>query len=182
MAKYHRQSKGKVIKPIFIVFCEGESEEAYVSFIKSRYKVPIEIKTRITSTKINQKYVSGILNRISRHKKDKSFLLYDLDRPDIVKKLRSVKKSILLGSNPCIELWYILHTCNVSAETSSSHCVRQLEGICKGYRKGFLCDKLRHELVTGEDNAIKRAKNQTPDNNPSTTVYKLIEELRKVQF
>ncbi len=180
MAKPHRHSKGKVIKPAFFVFCEGESEEAYVSFIRSKYRVPILIKTRITTTRINQRYVATVLKGSSHHEKDKCFLLYDLDRHDIVEKLLSIKGSILLGSNPCIELWFILHTCNHAAETSASQCVEQLQGICKGYEKGYLCKRLRHELIIGEDNAIKRARKMIFPTNPSTSVFLLLEELRKI--
>lgn len=46
MAKYTRKSKGKEIKPTFFVFCEGESEEVYISFIRSTYRVPIQITAK----------------------------------------------------------------------------------------------------------------------------------------
>ncbi|HAM11394.1 MAG: hypothetical protein A2X04_12255 [Bacteroidetes bacterium GWF2_41_9] len=180
MAKTHRQSKGKVIKPTFYVFCEGESEETYVSFLRSRYRVPIQIKTKVASTKISQKYVTNILKKFPRHEKDKNFLLYDLDRSDVVERLALIKGGILLGSNPCIELWFILHTCNHTAEASSRQCVEQLQRICRGYEKGSLCSKLRTELSTGEDEAIKRAKKLKPYSNPSTSVYFLLEELRMI--
>lgn len=180
MAKYPRKSKGKEIKPTFFVFCEGESEEAYISFIRSKYRVPIQIKSKIAKNKINQKYVNRILRPLPKLEKDKYFLMYDLDVPEILEKLFSIKDTILLVSNPCIELWYILHTCNHTAEATSQQCVAQLERICRGYRKGSICDKLRHELTTGEENASKRAKKLTLFNNPSTSVYLLFEELSKI--
>lgn len=181
MAKHQRKSKGKEIKPTFFVFCEGESEEAYISFIRSKYHVPIQIKSKVAKNKINQKYVTRIISSLPKHEKDKYFLLYDLDIPEMLEKLRSIRNTILLVSNPCIELWFILHTCNHGAETTSAQCIAQLERICKGYRKGYICDKLRQELTTGEQDAYKRAKKLTLYNNPSTSVYKLIDELRKVK-
>ena len=180
MGKYQRKSKGKEIKPIFFVFCEGESEEAYISFIKSRYRVPIQIKYKVAKNKINQQYAIRILKPFSQHKKDKYFLLYDLDVPEMLEKLQSIKQTILLVSNPCIELWYILHTCNQTAEITSEQCVEKLLRICKDYRKGAICGKLLHELTTGEDKATVNAKKQTLYNNPSTSVYLLLEELNKV--
>jgi hypothetical protein len=180
MAKDKRKSKRKEIRPIFFVFCEGESEEAYISYLRSKYQKPIEIKTKIAKNKINQEYVKRILKPLSKHEKDKYFLLYDLDIPEMLPKLQSIKNTILLASNPCIELWFILHTCNHTAEASSKQCVDQLKGICRGYEKGSLCSKLRIELSTGEDEAIKRAKRLRPFNNPSTSVYLLLEELRKI--
>jgi hypothetical protein len=179
MAKYQRQSRGKEIRPTFFVFCEGEPEEAYISFIKSKYRVPFQIKSKVSKNRINQRYVTRILKLFQQHEKDKCFLMYDLDVPEMLEKLQSIRDTILLVSNPSIELWYILHTCNHSSAATSQQCVTQLEKICRGYRKGLICDKLNHELTTGEEIATKRAKKLTLFNNPSTSVYKLIDELRK---
>jgi hypothetical protein len=183
MSKYQRQSKGKEIRPTFFVFCEGESEEAYISFIRNKYRVPIQIRSKVAKNKINQKYVTGILKPFQKQEKDKYFLLYDLDVPEMLEKLQSINDTILLVSDPCIELWYILHTCNHSGEATSAQCITQLEGICKGYRKGTICDKLKQELISGEENACKWAKKLALRNNfdnPSTSVYILIDELKKV--
>src|SRR5664280_170393 len=180
MGKYSRRSKGKEIKPTFFVFCEGESEEAYISFLKSRYHVPIQIKYKVARNKINQKYVKRILGPIPKHEKDKYFLLYDLDIPEVVERLNAIKGTILLVSNPCIELWYILHTCNHNAETTSQQCLAQLERIYHDYRKGSICDRLRLRLTTGEEKAITRAKLLPQYRNPSTSIFLFIEELRKI--
>lgn len=180
MAKYQRQSKGKEIKPTFFVFCEGESEAAYISFIRSRYRVSIQLRSKVAKNKINHEYVKRVLKPFQKLDKDKYFLLYDLDVPEMLEKLQSIKGTILLVSNPCIELWYILHTCNHTAEATSQQCITQLEGICKQYKKGFICDKLRLELMTGAEKAIIRAKKLRTHQNPSSSVYLLIEELKKV--
>lgn len=84
MAKYQRKPKGKIIKPTFFVFCEGESEEAYISFIRSNYRVPIQITAKISRNRINQKYVNNILRTLAKHGKDKIFLLYDIDTPGML--------------------------------------------------------------------------------------------------
>jgi len=170
----------RVIRPTFFVFCEGESEEAYISYLRSKYRVPIEIETKVARNKINQEYVRRILKPLLKYEKDKYFLLYDLDVPDMLHKLQSIKNTILLASNPCIELWFILHTCSHNAESTSDQCVSQLERIVRTYRKGFIGDRLKHELESGEDIACTRAGRLSLYNNPSTSVYRLIEELKKV--
>jgi hypothetical protein len=182
MAKYPRKPLGKEIKPTFFVFCEGESEESYVSFLKSKYRVPIHIKTKVAKNKINKKYVDRVLKPLSKHKKDKLFLFYDLDVPEILERLQSIRNSILVVSNPCIEFWYILHTCNHAPQATSQQCVDQLIRIYKDYRKGSICDKLRNRLMTGEEDACKRARRLQLYNNPSTSVFRLIDELKKVNF
>lgn len=180
MAKYYRNSKGKEIKPTYFVFCEGESEEAYISFIRSKYRIPIQVKSKVAKNKITQQSVKRILRLFTKHEKDKYFLMYDLDVPEMLRKLRSIKGAILLVSNPCIELWYILHTCNHNAAATSAQCIGQLERICKGYKKGSICDKLKHKLTTGEEDASKRAKKLTAFINPSTSIYKLLDLLKGV--
>ena len=46
MGRQIRKSKGKTMKPNFFVFCEGESEVAYISHLRSQYRVPIQIIPR----------------------------------------------------------------------------------------------------------------------------------------
>lgn len=171
------QRPSRVIRPTFFVFCEGESEEAYISYIRQKYRVPIEIKSRVARNNINSGYVNRILKQFPKHAKDKLFLLYDLDVPEMLARLQSIRNAILLVSNPCLELWYILHTCNHSAEATSEQCLAQLVRINRTYKKGHINPKLRRELDTGVELACKRAKKLELYDNPSTGVYLLIEEL-----
>jgi len=90
MAKYQRKSKGKEIRPTFFVFCEGESEEAYISFIRRIYRVPFTIKSKVAKNSISQEYVSRILKPLQKHEKDKYFLMYDLDVREMLEKLRQL--------------------------------------------------------------------------------------------
>ncbi len=46
MARQPRISKGKTIRPTFFVFCEGETEEAYVGFLK-QLKIKLNAKGEI---------------------------------------------------------------------------------------------------------------------------------------
>ena len=43
MGRKVRISKGKQMKPNFFVFCEGETEIAYVKFLRSLYRAPIQV-------------------------------------------------------------------------------------------------------------------------------------------
>lgn len=180
MAKYPRKSKGKEIRPTFFVFCEGESEESYISFIRSKYRIPIKIKSKISSSGISQKYVSNFLRFQPTHEKDRNFLLYDIDRPEMLEKLQSISGSILLVSNPCIELWFILHICNHTAEATSEEMLRKLKRKCKNYKKGYICEELKDKLNTRIDDACNRAKDLCLYNNPSTSVFRLIDEIKNI--
>jgi hypothetical protein len=180
MAKYPRKPKGKVIKPTFFVFCEGESEDAYVSLLKSHFRVPIEIITKVAGNRITHKYITNTLRSLPSDPKDKIFLLYDIDAPEMLEKLLSIKKAILLLSNPCFELWYILHYTNHNAEITSKQCFEKIQRQCKDYKKGAICNKLRAKLTEDKEKAVGRAKKLILYNNPSTSVFLLLEELKKL--
>ena len=39
-----KQNKNRKTKPVFYVFCEGETEENYISILRQHFRIPIEIK------------------------------------------------------------------------------------------------------------------------------------------
>lgn len=57
MGRQIRKSKGKTMKPNFFVFCEGESEVAYISHLRSQYRVPIQIIPRKSDSNISVRYI-----------------------------------------------------------------------------------------------------------------------------
>jgi len=111
--------------------------------------------------------------------KDKIFLLYDLDVPEMLERLRAISNTILLASNPCFELWYILHYTNHSHAISSEECVGKFERICHEYKKGKISCKLGAKLNEHKEKAMVRAKKLPPYENPSTSVYLLIDVLEE---
>ena len=177
MAKFQRKSKGKKIKQTYFVFCEGESEDAYISFLRSHYRVPIQIITKVMRNKISEASVKRTLSHYPVDYKDKMYLLYDLDIPEMLDKLLKIKDAELLVSNPCFEIWYILHYCNQTAEISTPQCIKKIGSLCKNYCKGSICEKLKGKLTSDMNKARERAKRLTLHQNPSTSVYLLIDEL-----
>ena len=59
MGRKTRVSKGKTMKPNFFVFCEGETEIAYVKFLRSIYRVPIQIIAKKSDSNISVKYIEN---------------------------------------------------------------------------------------------------------------------------
>ncbi|MCL2414241.1 MAG: RloB family protein [Bacteroidales bacterium] len=182
-----RISKGKEIRPTFFVFCEGETEEAYIAFLRSRYRVPIEIDPKIARNGITEKYINNYKKQRTRHPKDKTFLIYDCDVPETTERLRKIKDVDLLLSNPCFELWYLLHYQHQTASLPTKDCEQKICGMIKEYKKGHLDEKMKSTIVANQNEAIKRAesliKADVPVelNNPSTDVYRFVEELEKVK-
>ena len=108
-------------------------------------------------------------------------LMYDLDAPSVLSRLQKIPGAILLCSNPCIELWLLLHYTDQRAEIGSADCVSKLSGYIKQYKKGKLSIEDKLSLMDNVTIASKRAQKLSSYKNPSTTIYELIEELDKLK-
>ena len=172
-----RVSKGKKIRPTFFVFCEGETEEAYIKYLRSAYRLPIEIDSKVAGNEVSDRYITNYKQQKTIHAKDKTFLIYDCDVEPVLQKLKKIKDACLLYSNPCFEIWYLLHYQNQTAGLTSDECVSKLKNHISGYKKGFFDDKLKAKMINNKSESISRAKALTDFCNPSTNVYQFVEEL-----
>jgi hypothetical protein len=175
--KQKRRSKGKRIRPNFFVFCEGETEGAYIKYLRSCYRLPIEVVIKITGTGISEQFIDNYKECRPTDPKDKTFLIYDYDVPEIVDKLKKINKIDVIFSNPCFELWYLLHCQNQTAELTTTACHSKLTNHIRDYKKGTLCDKLKTKLANNKNDAISRAMSLRSPDNPFTDVYRFIKEL-----
>jgi hypothetical protein len=53
--------------------------------------------------------------------------MYDLDAPKMLERLQKIRSATLLVSNPCIEIWYLLHYKEQKAELNCQICNKELE-------------------------------------------------------
>ena len=166
------------MKPNFFVFCEGETEMAYVKFLRSLYRAPIQVIPKKGKSNISEDYIERSKNEYVRTDQDKVFLMYDLDVDGILEHLQKIPNAELLVSNPCIELWFLLHYQEQKAEITSEKCVQKYQKVSKQYKKGALSEEEKKVLAESKDIAIKRAKKLLEFNNPSTTIYRLLEMLK----
>lgn len=182
MGSKRRASKGKRINPHFWVFCEGETEEAYVCFLRSKYRIPIEIVPKVVGNKITQRFIESYKQGKPTHDKDKDFLMYDADVPKVLEKLKSIKSTVLIVSNPSIELWFLLHYKNHTANITANKCIRELSNRNRNtYKKGIIDQQLEIKLSANYTKASERAKKLTLFNNPSSNINSFIEELENVK-
>jgi hypothetical protein len=185
MSRDGRKSQRKKINPIFLVFCEGKTEKAYVNFLKQKYHLPIKIVAKDTGQSISEKFIRNHKREIQRgnySKEDKVFLMYDIDSAEILTRLRNIPETIILASNPCIELWFLIHYRNQNAHISSSQCVHDLKEFNPEYEKGKLNRNLESAFDSGQSEAVRRAEGKIEYSNPSSTVYKFIQELESVKL
>ena len=178
MGRKARISKGKQMKPNFFVFCEGDTEIAYVKFLRSLYRAPIQVITKKGKSNISEDFIVKSKNEYVQTDQDKVFLMYDLDVDGMLEQLQKIPNAELLVSNPCMELWFLLHHQDQKSEISSDRCIKKLQKFSNEYKKGILSEEDKTFLAEKKDLAIERAKNMIGYQNPSSTVYKLLEKLK----
>ena len=108
-----------------------------------------------------------------------TFLMYDMDVQAINEKLRKCKAEMLL-SNPCFEIWLLLHAKDQKASIETDALIKELKKsapMWKNYSKSAFTDTQKSFMNNNTDVAVARAKKLPEFLNPSTGVYKLIEML-----
>lgn len=109
------------------------------------------------------------------------FLMYDLDVSSVNSKLEKITATKLL-SNPCIELWFLLHSLEKTNPLTSDGCLKKLRQCgneWKNYEKGRLTETQKKILWDRRLEAVENAKALVAEVNPSSTVYRLIEKLEE---
>lgn len=181
MARKERQPKGRSMRPNFFVFCEGDTEVAYVELLRAHYRLPIHIIAKKTLLNITPALIERCKAMYVQTKDDRSYLMYDLDVPEMQERLQKVPGARLICSNPCFELWLLLHYVDVKTELTSEECVKWLSAIVKDYKKGTISIEWMQQLMASAPLAIERAKMLTAFQNPSTLLYRLIEDLNELK-
>lgn len=168
-------------KKLFLVICEGETEEEYVNLLKRHYRLPIMIKTKVSGNTINQRLVNQYMKELGLGKEDvcRVFYIYDADIDCMVERLLKLPGMTIL-SNPTIELWYLLHSRDnrrfiapnsIVKELSASHSIWDL------YSKGTLSTDQQRFLLSNQQSATERAEKMDWPANPSSNMHSFIRAL-----
>lgn len=185
--KKYREKGRKKTTPVYWVFCEGPTEEEYVVFLQRKYgRGVFSIQKKCFGTEISQKKIDGHLIRKNKvlPPKEEVFVFYDRDRNDINKTLDQLKGVTLVCSNPCTELWFLLHYTDWTKHIDCDTINKELSGdsCCKSYAKGGINSELEEKLASSFQDAAQRAKvleskHENRFANPSSSVYRLLEKL-----
>lgn len=183
MTSRREKTPPKQMRKIALVICEGETEVCYINLLKTWYKSPIRIVSHIEGTKITPSLVENRTKelKISPWDKVRTFLMYDMDVQAINEKLQKCKAEMLL-SNPCFEIWLLLHAKEQKTAINTDALIKELKKSAptwKNYSKTAFTDTQKSFLNDNTDVAVARAKKLCEFQNPSTGIYKLIEVLQK---
>lgn len=127
MAKQRTVSPSRTMKPVFLIFCEGETEEAYLDYLKQAYRSPIRIVPKIEGDSISQRLIDVRKKELKISKTDKIlvFLMYDMDVPVVNERIKDCRAYKLL-SNPAIEFWFLLHGKDWRTKISTAEAYSEL--------------------------------------------------------
>ena len=181
MTSRREKAPDKRMRRIALVICEGETEVAYINLLKKWYKSPVRIVSHIDGARISQTLVDKRTKelKISAFDKVNTFLMYDMDVPAVNEKVMACNAELLL-SNPCFEVWLLLHTKDQKSALSTDAAVKELKKsatVWSNYKKSVYTDTQKAFLKEHLHTAIERAKALKAYDNPSSRLYKLVEML-----
>lgn len=144
-------------KPYIVVFCEGESEQAYTDFLKKEFKDVASIK-RPSATRLFEeadgKFKKDKAYRDYAEVTDEIWFFFDVETKDIglwdarmkiIKRLRTLRKKPgikvrLLMTTGCIEYWLMLHyemyTPPIQTVAEKQRVIERLLSKEPNYQKG----------------------------------------------
>lgn len=124
---------------------------------------------------------------------DRAYCIFDTDLDErknmqIIKARKLAKKYhiIMITSNPCIELWFLLHFEYTTAWLSNNDVINKLKKYYPKYEKNInIFPEIKDKVSEAIKNAKKLESFQLDNNkiigmvdaNPSTEMYKIVEEL-----
>lgn len=201
MKGYGRRREGtRRQRKTVIIVCEGETEKCYFESFRTRYRytglviLPVHRKKNDPIHIIDLAIRKVEENDLEYEAGDRGWCVFDVDQnsDDVLREAfaKASRKNILIAlSNPCIELWYILHFINRTAPLTANEAKTELKRFIKSYKKGQdICDK----LAPGEKDAVKHAKGlnrqheragyakNTRRCNPSSQVFEILEYFAKI--
>lgn len=162
-----RFSKIRKTRPVYFVFCEGETENAYINLLRSHFRFPIEIKSKVIGTSITRAKIKRMLEGNIDWTKDKVFLIYDSDIESINTKLGQIEFALSIFSYPCFEAWLLLHFQESINSDSCDDVTSQIRTHYPAYKKGEISTKLGALLVEKMTFAITNAKKLIPSGKGS---------------
>ncbi|MDO5575435.1 MAG: RloB domain-containing protein [Fibrobacter sp.] len=177
-----RKSNPRKMRPLFLVLCEGETEENYINFLRQNYRLPIKIIPKIIGSKISQKIINRYKNELAGSESSiKTFLMYDGDLPEVIENLKKCNGTLLI-SKPCIEIWFISHYKMFGeVEFSSNLCIKELKKIpeWENYKKAVLTSAQESALWSRRIDAVSNMESRKTDSKNYSDIFEFIKILEK---
>jgi len=195
-----RKKPSRPPKPIILIVCEGvETEPNYfhkfrqnLRFSKEQMKIcgGDECGTHPKNIVEFAKNKREEIERKKGYDYDEVWCVFDCDAHERIHEAFNQAEALkyrVIFSNPCFELWYLLHYQDQRAHIEREDVFRSLRSHIPDYEKGI--ENIYTLLSDNQAEAIERAKRirkwhkdngDEETENPSTTVDTLVEELESI--
>lgn len=183
--------------PRLLIVCEGtRTEPEYFRELRQSHRAVLEINISpggVPRTLVRRAVqLKKEANRAAKSQRDdhlrydEVWCVFDIDdHPDLAAALKQATDNgiHLAISNPCFELWILLHF-----QDQRAYIARPaLRALCRKHLPGYLKDVPMNQLADRYDGAMNRAhelerwhsQQGRRHENPSTGVYRLTERIRK---
>jgi len=197
----YRKTKQRTreLQNIIIIICEGETEVKYFNGFKTRYSNmrirPLNPNYTDAKNLVDEaiKEQSELKKKIDNSIKSHSvWCAFDVDEKDSQAIREAIEKADkhlikIALSNPCLELWYLIHYQNQTAGIERHDALRQLRTYIPNYEKGD--DEIYSLIRDHQHDAIRRAKELNEQHtrndinllshasNPSSQVFELVDHI-----
>ena len=178
---------------VFVIACEGEKNEAaYFTHLTQGVRrvrvVPLATGKNGKSSPLH--LIERMNQAIGKFPDAQAWLVLDVDHHFQANHQRSTQRALnearrrgytIAVSNPCVELWFLLHLENVDCECDESFCTMRLKQLLPSYSHSNYNPEL---LRPGISDAIERARtldserDQQSPSNPGSRIYVLMDALR----
>lgn len=170
--------------PVYLVVCEGQvTERHYLEDLRLEQRIPIRIRFR--SGAVPRTLVDWAVEERREDDYDEVWVIFDVDdHPGVEATLDRARAHNLrvAMSNPCFELWALLHFQDQRAAVPRDKLNRLCRKHMPGYEKRLPFRLLSPLYETALGNAKTLAQwhetRGTTGANPSTNVYELTESIR----
>lgn len=182
--------KTKRAKSLIYVFCEGETEQCYINYLREAFSDVAVIKPPVHGlfADARDKFKKDVRFRNAAEEIDEIWFFFDTDKdliPDwnknisIVKHLRNLREDKirvrLLMTSGCIEYWLLLHYCyccpSCYTVPEKEKLLNQVQTYCAAYKKGdqhSVCEIAENYAVASK-NAAKSLQRLCDEGLPEVT-------------
>ena len=182
------------------VYCEGaKTEPAYFKALQDEFdRVQLEVNPvggdprHVADKAIEHRQKNRRRRQSSFEERDQVWAVFDRDQhatyAAALDRCRTIGVRVA-SSDPCFELWLVLHFAMYDRPAASAEVQRQLHRLFPAYHHDKMPDPDFCDLLETLDNAEARARRQllarrdekTPFGHPSTTMVCLISAIREAQ-
>lgn len=174
------------IRPTYLIVCEGKvTEKEYLSDLRISETIPIDLQ--FIAGAVPKTLVERAVGEVGRNTGlyDEAWVIFDIDEhPNVAAALDQAYANDLkvVVSNPCFELWALLHfeyhSAAIHRKDLHKLCVKRMPGYVKELPFSELSPLYETALSNAKRLNAWHATRGTTGANPSTNVYELTESIR----